>query len=131
MTILSKKNALVTYGIIDIIRGILHTIFVKYASQDIAGIVKKDMTLKKKNNIRILMAAFGSSNLQTGIIKILLSQNKLLENEIFLIQFLLFIFNSINFYSQNLNDFDADLPGRYLMSFYGISSLVPLLLFNE
>lgn len=124
-----KKNALITFGSIDIIRGILHSIFVKYASTNIAGIVKDEMTTKTKNNIYILMSAFGSSNFQTGITKILISQtNFKFINYIFLLQFLLLTFTGANNYVQKINDFDADLPGRYFMTFYGISSLIPLLL---
>ena len=124
-----KKNALITFGSIDIIRGILHSIFVKYASTNIAGIVKDEMTTKTKNNIYILMSAFGSSNFQTGITKILISQtNFKFINYIFLLKFLLLTFTGANNYVQKINDFDADLPGRYFMTFYGISSLIPLLL---
>ena len=125
---LTKKNALLAYGMIDIFRGILHTIFVKHASQNIAGIVKKDMSIKTKNNIYILMNGFGSSNFQTGIIKILISRSKYkkLYNNIFILQFILFVFAFSNAYIQNINDVDAELPGRYLMTIYAILSLLPL-----
>ena len=94
MSIFTKKNAIFTYGLIDIIRGTLHTIFVKYASQDIAGIVKDNMSNKSKNNIYILMNGFGSSNFQTGILKILISRSKYkkLYNNIFILQFSTFCF---------------------------------------
>ena len=130
MSIFTKKNALFTYGLIDIFRGTLHTIFVKHASQNIAGIVKDYMTTKSKNNIYILMNGFGSSNFQTGIIKILISRSKYkkLFNNIFLLQFLLFVFGFSNLYIQKINDFDADLPGRYAMTIYAIASLIPLFL---
>ena len=80
MSIFTKKNAVFTYGIIDIIRGTLHTIFVKHASKNIAGIVKDDMSTKSKNNIHILMNGFGASNFQTGILKILISRSKKKKN---------------------------------------------------
>ena len=125
MSIVTKKNAIFMYGLIDIVRGILHTIFVKHASENIAGLVKKDMSVQRKNNIYTLMNGFGVSNFQTGIIKLLISRNEYKKkyNNIFLLQFLLFVFGFSNSYIQNINDVDAELPGRYFMSIYGMLSL--------
>lgn len=118
MTIFTKKNALFTHGLIDVLRGTIHTIFVKHASQNIAGIVKEDMPTKTKNNIRILMNGFGKFNFQTGITKILISQKKdeKLHNNIFRLQFILHLLAVTNVYIQEIDDFDAELPGRYFMT---------------
>jgi hypothetical protein len=59
---------LIILGIIDLIRGILHTIFVEFAAIEIMGL---DLTHSGADQI-ILMTSFGASNLITGIIFILI-----------------------------------------------------------
>ena len=71
------KYSLLIFGSIDLFRGFMHTFLVKYASEDISGIVKETYPIKEKNNIRTLMSGFGASNYQTGIIKILIASNNI------------------------------------------------------
>lgn len=124
MQILTKKNALLTFGTIDLIRGILHTINVEYASEEIAGLVNENMDKGTKNNIYMIMTAFGTSNLQTGIFKLLIAlKNVKIEKQIFLSQFILFLFNNFIIYSKKI-DYNAELPGRKFMSIYSILSLL-------
>lgn len=124
MQILNNKNALLAFGTIDIIRGFLHTINVKYASEEIAGLVNENMDKGTKNNIYMIMTAFGTSNLQTGIFKLLIALKKVkIEKQIFLLQFILFLFNNFIIYSKKI-DYTAELPGRKFMSIYSILSLL-------
>lgn len=124
MGILNQKNALLCFAIIDIIRGIIHTLSVKYASEKISGLVNQSMVTETKNNIYMIMLAFGTSNLQTGIIKLLLVLKKVkIEKQIFLLQFILFAFSNLIIYAKKI-DYVAELPGRKFMSFYALLSLL-------
>ena len=77
-----------------------------------------------KNNIYMIMTAFGTSNLQTGIFKLLIAlKNVKIEKQIFLSQFILFLFNNFIIYSKKI-DYNAELPGRKFMSIYSILSLL-------
>tara|TARA_Y100000816_G_C26000688_1_gene522866 strand:+ start:319 stop:759 length:441 start_codon:yes stop_codon:yes gene_type:complete len=124
MQILTNKNALLTFGIIDLIRGFLHTVNVEYASEEIAGLVNENMDKETKNNIYMIMNAFGTSNLQTGVFKLLIALKKVkIEKQIFLLQFILFLFNNFIIHSKKI-DYTAKLPGKKFMSIYSILSLL-------
>ena len=59
---------LIILGVIDLIRGILHTFFVEYAALEIMGL---DLTHSGADQM-ILMTSFGASNLITGTLYILI-----------------------------------------------------------
>jgi hypothetical protein len=57
-------------GCMDLIRGVMHTIRVEHAAGEIAGL---DLSTPVSIDLLILMVAFGTSNLLTGTMLILLA----------------------------------------------------------
>lgn len=136
LTLNQKKNALkyslLIFGSIDLFRGFMHTFLVKHASENIAEIVKSKYPTKEKNNIRVLMSGFGGSNYQTGILKILIASKSddVLRKNTLLLGPIIAIINAINIRVQNINDLDAAIPGKYLMTVYNVSCLILFLLIS-
>jgi len=64
------SNVLFAIGLIDLLRGVLHTFFSNWAARTFA---KLDLTSAREDQLAIL-GAFGMSNLLTGAIFILISR---------------------------------------------------------
>ena len=64
------SNVLFFFGLVDLLRGTLHTFFVHWASQTFA---KLDLSAAGQDQL-MLLSAFGASNLLTGMIYLLVSR---------------------------------------------------------
>jgi hypothetical protein len=64
------SNVLFFFGMLDLLRGVLHTFFVHWAAQTFA---KLDLSAAGQDQL-MLLSAFGASNLLTGMIYILVSR---------------------------------------------------------
>jgi len=64
------SNVLLILGLVDLVRGILHTFFVVWAAKTFA---KLDLSVARQDQLTLL-GAFGISNLLTGLIYILISR---------------------------------------------------------
>jgi len=116
------KYVLLFLGVLDLVRGFMHTFNVNYASEHIAGAVPACSTEDPgaDQNYKLLMNGFGGANFQTGFINILIAVYKPVLAPYILA--LIAISYLLTKASGNFNKIEptAKYPGRYMMLGYNI-----------
>jgi hypothetical protein len=113
------------FGILDIIRGILHTFLVGWASETFAHL---DLSVARNNQLWLL-GTFGISNILTGFIYILISKKAPhLAPYILLIIPLAYLLGILGLRSASVVA-EADFLGKYMMIFYLAGSALTTIIF--
>lgn len=109
-----SSNVLLVLGLIDLLRGVLHTFFVHWAARTFAQL---DLSVAGQDQLALL-GAFGISNLLTGLIYILISRKAggLSENVLLMIP----CAYAIGFIGMRTSGVRANAPfyGKYFMLVY-------------
>lgn len=116
---------LLIIGILDLIRGVLHTFLVSWSSETFAHL---DLSVAKNNQLWLL-GTFGISNILTGLIYILISKKApALAPYILLIIPIAYLIGIIGLRSASIVA-EADFLGKYMMIFYLAGSAITALIY--
>lgn len=108
------STVLFVFGLVDLLRGVLHTFFVKWAARKFA---KLDLSVARQDQLTLL-GAFGISNLLTGAIYILVSlKDKQLSEYILITIPCAYVAGVIGMRASGVKPQSA-MYGRYFMMVY-------------
>lgn len=112
-------------GILDLIRGFLHTFLVGWASETFAHL---DLSVARNNQLWLL-GTFGISNILTGLIYILIAKKApTLAPYILLIIPIAYLIGIVGLRSASVAA-EADFLGKYMMIFYLTGSAITALIY--
>lgn len=122
----------VLLGFNDLLRGVMHTIFLKYSATSIAGL---DLATNQSGDLLMLLNAFGISNYLTGIMLLMLACTSRLCSLVMLglipLIYILF-FESLQPLLNLYQPPQSPFLGKYYMLFYlsisGLTFMIGLIL---
>ena len=119
---------LIVLGCVDIFRGIIHTVLLPYAAENIMGL---DLSVARDDQL-VLMGTFGISNYITGVLSIVIAlKARNIAPYVFLITPISYIFGSIMInIAANPSSKYGGLPLVFALIIISIGTFIAVIIWN-